>query len=88
MHLPEIWDTDLFPLAPVTRPRDIPVDHSIDVWVRVFVLLECRATMTGRTMRLLDPQLLLKRMVKRPIPTIQVSTEKIPESCVIWIPVF
>ena len=33
MNLPEIWDTDLFPLAPVTRPRDIPADHSVDVWV-------------------------------------------------------
>ena len=33
MNLPEIWDIDLFPLAPVTRPRDIPADHSVDVWV-------------------------------------------------------
>lgn len=39
MNLPEIWDTDLFPLAPVTRPRDIPADHSVDVWVSPFAFL-------------------------------------------------
>ena len=43
MHLNEIWDTDLvsfsfgfdnqLPLAPVTRPKDIPEDHEVDIWV-------------------------------------------------------
>ena len=43
MNLPEIWDTDLVetrlladvkePLAPVCRPKDIPKDHEVDLWV-------------------------------------------------------
>ncbi|KAK8811241.1 hypothetical protein WA538_005400 [Blastocystis sp. DL] len=32
MNLPEIWDTDLEPLAPVCRPKDIPKDHEVDLW--------------------------------------------------------
>ena len=67
MNLPEIWDTDLFPLAPVTRPRDIPADHSVDVWVSLNSFpFTPRATTTGRTTRSPAPRTTPARTRTRP----------------------
>ena len=89
MNLPEIWDTDLFPLAPITRPRDIPADHSVDVWVFLsFSSLSHRVTTTGRTTLFRVPPTILARMKKPPTMPLRITPAKsvrILESSKTWI---